>query len=316
MSPIDGFLKLLGDEVTDPEEESFLLFTQSIPSQNLGFVDPKSSTIALTISSNDLLIHQSPTLLSSNRTQGTTGAVVWKITPLFAAFISDSSNIFFRSSIITPHSDVLELGTGVSGIVALTLAPKIGIYIATDQDYVLKLLRQNISENQLPSSKATESHKKKIKASHSKRGHQHADPKSSIDVETGNVHVMPLDWETDSASSLPTQEQMGLDALIACDCIYNEALVAPFVQTCRELCNIRRQKAAEDNQQQQQQQQQNPTVCIVAQQLRSPDVFEAWLREFHRWFRVWRLPDEVLMEGLRENSGFVVHVGILRETPT
>jgi hypothetical protein len=54
--------------------EAFLLFSQSIPSQNLGFVDSKATELELTIGSRELLIHQSPTILSSNRGGGTTGA--------------------------------------------------------------------------------------------------------------------------------------------------------------------------------------------------------------------------------------------------
>lgn len=56
------------------EVESFLLFSQSIPSQNLGFVDAKATVLELSIGNRDLSIHQSPTILSSNRDGGTTGA--------------------------------------------------------------------------------------------------------------------------------------------------------------------------------------------------------------------------------------------------
>jgi hypothetical protein len=56
-----------------------------------------------------------------------------------------------------------------------------------------------------------------------------------------------------------------------------------------------------------------PCVCVVAQQLRSPEVFEGWIKAFHEEFRVWRVPDEMLDEGLRVGSGFAVHVGILRD---
>lgn len=54
--------------------EAFLLFSQSIPSQNLGFVNPKATVLDISINGYDLTIHQSPTLLSSNRGGGTTGA--------------------------------------------------------------------------------------------------------------------------------------------------------------------------------------------------------------------------------------------------
>jgi hypothetical protein len=87
---MQSFLEVLAEEVVDPEEgksmsfqwlqglsisiESFLLFSQSIPSQDLGFVDSKATVLELTINDRDLTIHQSPTILSSNRGGGTTGA--------------------------------------------------------------------------------------------------------------------------------------------------------------------------------------------------------------------------------------------------
>ena len=58
-----------------------------------------------------------------------------------------------------------------------------------------------------------------------------------------------------------------------------------------------------------------PTLVIVGQQLRSNLVFEEWLREFMRDFRVWRLPEEVMGEEWREGEGAkscVVHVGVLK----
>lgn len=54
--------------------ESFLLFSQQIPSQNLGFVDPKAKILDLTITGRDVRIRQSPGLLVANRKEGTTGA--------------------------------------------------------------------------------------------------------------------------------------------------------------------------------------------------------------------------------------------------
>jgi hypothetical protein len=51
-----------------------LIFSQTIPSQSLGFVDSKASTIDITVAGHDLTIHQSRGLLTSDRKQGTTGA--------------------------------------------------------------------------------------------------------------------------------------------------------------------------------------------------------------------------------------------------
>jgi hypothetical protein len=87
--------QFLGEEVADPQEgmiqslvnnsftactstntfaEAFLVFSQQIPSQNLGFVDSRASTLELNIAGKDITIHQSPGLLASNRKEGTTGA--------------------------------------------------------------------------------------------------------------------------------------------------------------------------------------------------------------------------------------------------
>lgn len=173
-------------------------------------------------------------------------------------------------------------------MVALLLAPKVQRYIATDQDYVLRLLWENISSNLLST------HDKKPKAR--KKPSAAEEPKSNIDT-------LQLDWELDSVASLPAQlsleEGRGLDLIIACDCIYNEALIEPLNTTCAQLCRLR---TAADK----------PTLCLVAQQLRSHDVFEAWLTSFHTKFHVWQLPDTLLTAQLRENSGFIVHVGVVR----
>lgn len=103
-------------------------------------------------------------------------------------------------------------------------------------------------------------------------------------------------------SSLTGSEKKSFDAVVACDCIYNDALIEPLVQTCIDVCKLRLQEGGQEM----------STVCIVAQQLRSAEVFEGWLKSFHSAFRVWRVPDEELIEGLKSDSGFVIHIGILR----
>ena len=100
-----------------------------------------------------------------------------------------------------------------------------------------------------------------------------------------------------------SESKHSFDAVIACDCIYNDALIAPFVQTCIDICKLRRLEQRDGL---------KPTVCVVAQQLRSAEVFESWLKAFFGAFKVWRVPDEELMDGLKSDSGFVLHVGVLR----
>jgi len=295
---IDALLDSFAPEIDDPEEEAFILFSQSIPSQNLGFVDSKATLLDLTIGERDLIIHQSPTILSSTRGGGTTGAVVWKITPLFAAWIGSPRNLFFSHEVFCRTSTVIELGCGISGIISLTLAPLIESYTLTDQEYVMKLLNRNLLENTSDSSSSANNRGRKSTS----KSRKLLSNTASADVSS-NITVQSLDWETDEVSaSLAGQWGSSFDAVIACDCIYNDTLIRPLVQTCIDICKLRE---AGPNRQ--------PTMCIIAQQLRSAEVFDVWLKTFHVSFRVWRVPDADLIPELQSNSGFVVHVGILRE---
>ncbi|KAJ4360410.1 Ribosomal protein lysine methyltransferase [Didymosphaeria variabile] len=283
---------LLGDPVTDPEEESFVVFSHDVPSQqSLGFIDSQAAEIEISIGGRDLTIRQSRGLLTSDRKEGTTGAVVWKVTPLFAEWIA-SPNFLSKHGFLGSDNVAIELGAGVSGLVALTLGPKIKKYIATDQDYVIRLLKRNIAEN-LPTIN-TRKPKPKKKTSH------------SISESVCGIETLELDWELNSVSSLPSQlglsgEGAGFDLVIACDCIYNESLIEPLNSTCAQICKLRSLDGKD-----------RPTLCLVAQQLRSHEVFEAWLKSFNSLFKVWQVPDALLTAPLRVNSGFIVHIGVVR----
>ena len=226
-------------------------------------------------------------------------SVVWKITPLFADWMASSENILSQSGMLRQNSTILELGCGIAGIVAMTMAPRVGRYIATDQEYVFKCLGQNIEQNTLAPKPAKGPKHRTFLDKHST---------STSSASSCKIQILALDWEKDQLAELPNlllqldEEEPGrVDAVVACDCIYNEALVEPFARTCAELCG---QAAAL----------QTPTVCVVAQQLRSHAVFEAWLGAFHKAFRVWRVPDHLLTNELKAGCGFAVHVGILRDT--
>ena len=233
--------------------------------------------------------------------------VVWKITPLFATWITSSASFLFKSGILHSNATVLELGCGISGIIALTLAPLINSYVLTDQEYVLKLLNQNLSENQQDTSSSSSSSKGRKGALKPKRGAA----STAQQKDRTNISARSLDWETDevAASLTGSESKRSFDVVIACDCIYNEALIEPLVQTCVDVCRLR---GLEEEEEGEEGGVKNTTVCVIAQQLRSADVFEDWLKAFHEAFRVWRVTDEELIDGLKSGSGFVVHVGILR----
>ncbi|KAJ5282665.1 hypothetical protein N7505_000645 [Penicillium chrysogenum] len=378
---MDQIIDLLSqEEVIDVDEESFLLFAQDIPSNNLGMLNPRAPSVEISINGNEYTVHQSPSLLSSHRAGEPQAPVsteyglrytydkgarmictssfmicprnpqrhkpkhghlrrsftrvrsaqtrpegrgvessyplffLWKITPLFAEWITNPANPLWTKAILSQTSTVVELGTGISALVALALAPSVRHYIATDQEYVRKLFRTNLDAN---ASFSVSSSNGKAKG-RSKGSKSSKSKPSSTAKSVDNISFTTLDWETDQAASLKEcmdpdeahgrdgeeeeEEDKGFDLLLSCDCIYNEALVAPFVRTCAEICRLRPAYVAGSEEPRSHR---RPTVCIIAQQQRSPDVFETWLREAMREFRVWRLRDDVLGEGLKSGSGYL-----------
>ncbi|KAJ5113226.1 hypothetical protein N7456_001760 [Penicillium angulare] len=326
----------IGEEVTDAEEvpplcsrpkrglESFLLFAQDIPTTNLGFLDSRAAAVEVSIRGNEYTIHQSPTLLSSSRAGGTTGAVLWKITPLFAEWISSPNNPLWTSSFLTQESIITELGCGISALIPLTLSPSIQHYIATDQEYVRRYFRTNLDENISANNANTATSTKKGKgASKAKKASKSS---TSASTPSSNITFTTLDWETDQPAFLKgciegnegtvhrgnDEEDKGFDLILSCDCIYNDALVTPLVRTCADICRLR--PAYNPNSEPEPDgDDRKPTVCIVAQQQRAPEVFETWLRETLREFRVWRVSDEILGDGLKVGTGYLVHMLLLRE---
>jgi hypothetical protein len=219
---------------------------------------------------------------------------------------------------------VAELGCGISALVALALAPSVQHYLATDQEYVRRVFRTNLDANASVTSTGSVSGKQKgSKTRGSSRSTSKGEQPSK--AATNNITFTTLDWELDQPELLKEciesgsggheegaeGEDRGFDLLLSCDCIYNEALVAPFVRTCAEICRLR--PSYEPSGEETSQSGLQPTVCIVAQQQRAPEVFETWLRETLREFRVWRLSDEVLGDGLKGGTGYLVHLLLARE---
>ncbi|KAM5348343.1 hypothetical protein ACJ41O_008167 [Fusarium nematophilum] len=314
MGSLTELITLLEPEVEDPEEETFLLYAQPIPSLNLGFIDPRAPSVDVSIAGRDFTIYQSPSVLSSSRAGGTTGAVLWKISPSFASWLASPSNPLFVSSILGDDpwaASILELGCGISPLSALALAPRVGRYVLTDQPYVQRLLQRNIDEN-LPSAIGSGAstpagrprRKRGGNGNGNRHGHGHATPSKP------SIRFTTLDWETDQVTPSITgsSEVQSFDAVVACDCVYNYALVSPFVQACVDACRLRTVDPAFADAEAQ-----RPCICVIGQQLRNDEVFQSWLETFHASFHVWRVPDCALPDELRSTAGFVVHIGVLRD---
>ena len=242
--------------------------------------------------------------------------VLWKITPLLSTWLSSPSNPL-RSNFLSPRSAVVELGCGISSLLALSLGPLVGKYIATDQEYVKRLFRENLLGN-LSTAYKHPAKKEKGKAKRKgKTGSASSSPSpspsrrvtttESSEIQAENIAFAQLDWELNESLALNecVDDRNGFDMLVSCDCVYNEALAAPFVRTCADICRLRSRSAEGEG---------KPTVCVIAQQLRMPDVFETWLRETMKEFRVWRVSDEVLGDDLKLGTGYMVHLLMLKES--
>jgi predicted nicotinamide N-methyase len=270
--------------------ETFDLFAQPPNSGDLGMIDPKAASVDLTIQGRDFTLTQSPGLLQSNREGGTTGAAIWATSVRFAQWISSPDNVLFKHGLLGTSSSVLELGSGISGLVGCVLAPQVQHVILTDQQYTLKLLKDNVNANVTANTSKGKGRTKRTNQDHS----------------GANIAVESLDWETDAIAPFLANNGLttGADVVLACDCIYNYALIEPFTQACADVCRVRQQSSGTDES--------TPTVCVVAQHLRQPDVFEEWAEIWMRKFHTWRIPTEMLGEALGEGSGFAVHVGVLK----
>ncbi|CAK9435639.1 uncharacterized protein LODBEIA_P03660 [Lodderomyces beijingensis] len=207
------------------DEHIFELYSENAPPSNLGFLNKSVDTIAVTLpqSHTQLQINQSISQLSTRTTTSTTGFICWQVSVYLADWLlSDTCPIKLKKSY-----KVLELGAGVGGICASTLASKVGHYIATDQKHILKLLKQNIAANagNFHSSTITvDTTSKKI-------------PSRKLNAPT-IIDVVEFDWEDIERGKYNLSQVAGeqrVEVVIACDTIYNEYLVEPFTNAMKAL---------------------------------------------------------------------------------
>lgn len=223
--------------------------------------------------------------------------MLWKITPAFADWVCDDKNPLFTHGILSSSSSILELGSGSAAILGLTLGARVRKFILSDQEYVLKLIQKNLNEN-LPVTTKTPSVSRKLRGNAKKT-------ENNCNIDIPDISAISLDWETDTINHHPMLLGcIPFSAIIACDTIYNETLVKPFVDACIDACSPSpRMTNCVDS---------IPTIIIVAQELRSPAVFEHWLETFQKSFHTYRIPDTLLTPSLKPVSGYSVHIGILR----
>ena len=276
--------------------------------------------------------------------------VVWSLTPLLASFLTSPTNPLAVHGILTPQATILELGCGVSSIMALSFAvapPNLrpARIVLSDQEYVLKIARQNVEDNlyiagqwekvredvrpTFVSYKITGSTRK---ASGLGKPQTKLSPKGSLDLRIPStsaaalskpliLDLISLDWERDSLHHHPAFSQdfgmCHISLVVVADCIYNESLIPHLIETCVDACSTA--STSFNNMHLSQPSNENGTLVLIALELRSADVLDCFLEQFTRYFKVWRIPDNLVSRELRTGadaegvgSGYAVYCGILR----
>lgn len=234
---------------------------------------------------------------------------MWKISvPLAEALLESLQK---ENPIITPESSVLELGSGIAGLLAVSVGVNVKKWVCTDIETMLKGLRENIRDN-LPES-WTEARdgvfeqgtsKKRVIAK--KRGKSSGASEQGIAFSSKRIEVGCLNWETDDIEHHPSLTENGrflpLDLLVCSDCVYNYDLIPPLVSVlvAASQQSYRAGKLPK---------------ALVVLEVRSEDVLETWLKEFHTYFHCGRLRIELLGQGWESNGGEtgVAFLGVLRE---
>ncbi|WVN88817.1 uncharacterized protein L203_104031 [Cryptococcus depauperatus CBS 7841] len=225
----------------------------------------------------DVQIHQDLTALKGRK--GETGSVLWRSSLHLARDILlqnyyPSTKPLLQFPLLK-DAHVLELGSG-TGLLAVLLSRLCGSYTASDKYDNLRLVQRNLElngvNNRIRGSPLTQKNDR--------------DSKRPEDVHT-EVILEEIDWvdisknKTRYQSESPNTKKIHYDVVLAVDCIYNEHLVQPFIDTLTTYCPVG-----------------GRTVVWVVVELRSAEVLttflKSWLDDSNGRWTVVRLGDDAM----------------------
>src|SRR5690606_16182137 len=119
------------------------------PPPSLGFLSRTSTSLTVAIGGDEFELAQSPGLLNSSHKDGTTGAVVWRLSIPLAEWLLGCINgeVKGGKEVLTNDARVLEVGCGIAGLLAMAVGSRVKRWIATDVESVMRGLRENLREN-------------------------------------------------------------------------------------------------------------------------------------------------------------------------
>lgn len=249
----------------------------------------------------NILVEQSLSDLNSSvsNNNSTTGYVLWSSTPFFLRWLlynpeaqpfREGSNVveimeregtatipsmYSSTSARQESVGILELGTGISPLMASVLCNHVSAYVCTDQRGILNRLKYNLKENLSQITRrqcisATLGIESEIEsaAPENDDGEEMYRTRRKPMVQ---LEVQELDWEKfDAKTPHPYLDQLssscGTVYILAMDVIYNEYLIDPFLNTLSALRNYFSEN--------------NITVsCLVGVHLRSQDIVTQFLEQ-------------------------------------
>ncbi|KAJ1916950.1 hypothetical protein H4219_003475 [Mycoemilia scoparia] len=262
--------KANGQEVTDPEEELFELYTKFYGFKSTDreeFTDPSAEELDISIDglSTPITIHQNTNI---NSILSQTGGVVWDCSVIMSRFLCGLSK---TGSWPFDEAQGIELGCGC-GLVGIALH-KLGTkrIILTDQQKLLRLAKLNVETNTRVGPGSGES-ARSSKRTTKKKSHS-MESKSNREVETP-IGVIELEWGTPiNVGNICNGEP--LDFVVISDCVYSEDVVTLLLSTLSQLAMARQDGAK--------------TIFIIGQELRSEIVHEAFVSNLLKSFCMYRL---------------------------
>ncbi|KAH8111058.1 hypothetical protein DFH11DRAFT_1546983 [Phellopilus nigrolimitatus] len=319
----DGTQKFTGLGSVDSKHDTLAVRFELPPSTQQAAVAGASSSSSPYLKRQSRKLHSKPSIegrileieLQQDKTalrtkKGDTGSVLWRVSvvlgqALLRELCSNSATALFNRERLK-ECDVLELGAG-TGLLSLILSPWVRHYTATDLDYLVPLIRKNVTAN-LPSVQSALAPAEAHRPSSIRRSSTSSSRRASKPAATASaVSVEPLDWlqvhatppHARAALFRPAHGADPPDIVLAADCVYNPTLVPAFLAALERFAAPGR------------------TRVLVAVELRAVDV----VREFlERWiglggWEIWRVGGEGREEGEGDGEGswlgasFAVWVG-------